>query len=155
MTRQGSRVTLQGLMLALVSFGLVGLAIELVFLEHYEEPTMGIPFAAIVAALAAIALVVLRPGPLAVWVLRGVMALFVLVGMLGVVLHYQGGLEFQLDMDPEASPMQLFWKVVHMKAPPMLAPGVMVQLGLLGLLATWRHPDLGGGDVASVKGESR
>jgi hypothetical protein len=36
----------------------------------------------------------------------------------------------------------LFVKVVTAKAPPALAPGVMVQLGLLGLVYTYKHPAL-------------
>ena len=32
-------------------------------------------------------------------------------------------------MDPTLSRWQLFWKVLHMQAPPALAPGVLVQLG--------------------------
>jgi hypothetical protein len=149
-----SRLTLRGLMLALVAFGLVGLATELTFLEHYEELSMAIPFAAIVAALGAVAWLASSPGRTAVYVFRVVMALFVAVGALGVVLHYQGSLEFQVDMDPTATASQLFWKVMHMKAPPTLAPGAMVQLGLLGLLITYRHPALATNGQASSKGES-
>ena len=138
--REPSPVTLRGLMLALVAFGLLGLGTELIFLEHYEEPSMAIPFGAIVAALAAVIFLAVRPSRVAVRLARVVMSLFVFVGLLGIVLHYQGSLEFQIDMDPEATASQLFWKVLHMKAPPTLAPGAMVQLGLLGLLTTWRHP---------------
>ena len=64
----------------------------------------------------------------------------VVFGGLGMVLHYRGGLEFQADMDPTLSRWQLFWKVVHMQAPPALAPGLLVQLGLLGLISTYRDP---------------
>ena len=64
----------------------------------------------------------------------------VIGGGLGVVLHYNGGLEFQADMDPTLSRWHLFWKVVRMQAPPALAPGILVQLGLLGLIATYRDP---------------
>jgi hypothetical protein len=147
-------LTLRGLMLALVTFGLLGLATELTFLEHYEEPSMAIPFAAIVAALGAVAWLAFSPSVAAIRVTRIVMALFVAVGALGVVLHYQGSLEFQVDMDPTATASQLFWKVMHMKAPPTLAPGAMVQLGLLGLLITYRHPALTAHGQASSKGES-
>lgn len=150
-----NRFTLRGLLLAIVTFGLSGLALELTLLEHYEEATMWFPFVAIVAALGAIGALVLRPGRGVVKVVRLVMSLFVAVGLLGVVLHYQGSLEFQVDMDPTASAWQLFWKVMHMKAPPTLAPGAMVQLGLLGLLSTYRHPALSSGTLTSTsQGES-
>lgn len=141
-------------MLALVAFGLIGLATELTFLEHYEELWMAIPFVAIVAALGAVSWLALSPSPAAVRLTRVVMALFAAVGALGVVLHYQGSLEFQVDMDPTATASQLFWKVMHMKAPPTLAPGAMIQLGLLGLLLTYHHPALAAKGQASPKGES-
>lgn len=142
-------------MLALVAFGLLGLATELTLLEHYEEPAMGIPLVAIVAALVAVVLMVLKPSRAVVRGTRVVMSLFVAAGLLGIVLHYRGSLEFQVDMDPTASAWQLFWKVLHMKAPPTLAPGAMAQLGLLGLLSTYRHPALSSGPLASTsKGES-
>lgn len=141
-------------MLTLVAFGLIGLATELTFLEHYEELWMAIPFAAIVAALVAVSWLAFSPSVAAVRLTRIVMALFVAVGALGVVLHYQGSLEFQVDMDPTATASQLFWKVMHMKAPPTLAPGAMIQLGLLGLLITYRHPALASNGQASSKGQS-
>lgn len=141
-------------MLGLLTFGLLGLATELTFLEHYEEPAMAIPFVAIVAALGAVSWLALRPSRASVRLTRVVMTLLAAVGALGVVLHYQGSLEFQVDMDPTATASQLFWKVMHMKAPPTLAPGAMVQLGLLGLLITYRHPALAANGQASSKGES-
>lgn len=141
-------------MLALLLFGVIGLAAELTLLEHHEEPAMAIPFAAIVAALGAAFWLARRPSRTSVRVFRIVMALFTLVGALGVVLHYQGGFAFQVDMDPAAAASQLFWKVMHMQAPPTLAPGAMIQLGLLGLLVTYRHPALTAPGQASSRGES-
>jgi hypothetical protein len=45
-------------------------------------------------------------------------------------------MEFQLEMDPTLGGMALLLKVMHAKAPPALAPGNMVLLGLLGLIST-------------------
>jgi hypothetical protein len=70
------------------------------------------------------------------------MVLLIITGLTGVVLHYRGSLAFQRDMDPTAPASVLFWKVLHMKAPPTLAPGIMLQLGVLGLIGTYRHPAL-------------
>jgi hypothetical protein len=61
------------------------------------------------------------------------MTLFVLAGILGIFLHYQGNVEFELEQNPGASRWALFREAVQ-GATPALAPGVMVQLGLLGLL---------------------
>jgi hypothetical protein len=70
------------------------------------------------------------------------MLLVMLAGGVGILLHYQGNAEFQLDVNPDLAGWALFAKVLHSKAPPALAPGVMAQLGLLGLIYTFRHPAL-------------
>lgn len=134
--------TMRRLMLGLAAFGLTGIGTELVFLEHYEDAPMSVPFGAIAVALAAIVLQVLANTAGTVRLLRVAMSALVIVGAIGVVLHYRGSLEFQVDMDPTLSASQLFWKVMHMKAPPTLAPGALAQLGLLGLISTYRHPAL-------------
>jgi hypothetical protein len=63
----------------------------------------------------------------------GLMILFVLAGFAGFVAHFHGSAEFQLDLEPSLSTWELLEKVLHAKAPPLLAPGMMMQLGLLGL----------------------
>lgn len=130
-------------LLALLAFGLLGTITELLLLGHYDGALQWIPLGLIVLALATI-LLHLRSGSAAsITALRVVMTTLVLAGALGVLLHYRGNLEFQRDMDPTASSWALFKKVVRAKAPPALAPGAMVQLGLLGWIYTWRHPALG------------
>ncbi len=138
--------------MALSGFGLVGLATELVFLEHYEDSWMLVPFVTIALALAAMVLHAVAGTAGTVRLVRVVMTLLVLVGGVGVVLHYRGSLEFQVDMDPTLSGSQYFWKVMHMKAPPTLAPGALAQLGLLGLVSTYRHPALRRGDRLTTAG---
>ena len=66
-------------------------------------------------------------------------------GAVGMYLHFQVNMEFQLEMDPALTGMSLFRKAILAKAPPALAPGVMTQLGLIGLAYTFRHPALGPG----------
>jgi hypothetical protein len=62
-----------------------------------------------------------------------VMALFVLAGFVGFVAHFQGSAEYQLELNPDMSTWELLEKILRAKAPPLLAPGMMLQLGLLGL----------------------
>ena len=131
---------LRRLLLVLLLIGLLGSATELVLLKHYENGWMLVPFAAIVFAVLAAVWRLAAPGARSITWLRVAMLPLVIGGGLGVVLHYNGGLEFQADMDPTLSRWQLFWKVVRMQAPPALAPGILVQLGLLGLIATYRDP---------------
>jgi hypothetical protein len=68
--------------------------------------------------------------------------LFLLSGVVGMVLHFQVNMEFQLEMDPALSGMALYQKSILAKTPPALAPGAMIQLGLIGLAYTFRHPAL-------------
>ena len=111
-----------------------------VFLEHFESAWMVLPLVAIGLGLATLGLRIVVGPPLTIHLFRGVMCVTILIGLLGAVLHYQAGAEFQSDMDPTLSAGQLLWKVLHMKAPPMLAPGVLAQFGLLGLITTYGLP---------------
>jgi hypothetical protein len=144
---------LRQFLLALLAFGIVGLGLELALLEHYEDAPMFVPFAALAVGLAAVALHLAAGTALTVRVLQAAMAMLIASGVAGIVLHYRGSLEFQIDMDPTLSRWALFWKVMHMKAPPALAPGIMVQLGLLGLVSTYRHPAVDAGRRSFVTGD--
>jgi hypothetical protein len=47
-------------------------------------------------------------------------------------------MEFQLEMDPSLQGVNLYRKAILAKTPPALAPGAMIQLGLIGLAYTFR-----------------
>lgn len=134
--------TLRRLLLAVIVLGLCGTGLDLVLLEHYEDPSQFVPLVVIGLTLFVIAGHLAFGGAGTVWVLRSVMAFLLVAGALGVVLHYRGSMEFQIEMDATLSGWDLFTKVLHAKAPPTLAPGVLAQLGLLGLVYTYRHPAL-------------
>lgn len=133
-------LTIRRLLLALVVLGLVGLGTELVLLAHYEDSAQLVPLFFIALTLIVIAGHVVVGGAGSILMLRVMMAFLVAAGVLGIVLHYRGSMEFQLEMDPTMSGWSLFAKVLQAKAPPTLAPGVMAQLGLFGLIYTYRHP---------------
>ena len=75
-------------------------------------------------------------------VFRAVMVLFISSGVLGVYLHLRGNVEFELEMRPSLAGSDLAIEALQ-GAMPALAPGTLLQLGLLGLLVTYRHPALG------------
>jgi len=141
-----TELRLRRFMLALLAFGLAGVTTELILLEHYEDVWMLAPLALIAVAAVTIVWHWLGGSRASLRVLQVTMALFLVAGAAGVVLHYRGNLEFQLEIDPSQSHWTLFKKVMHAKAPPALAPGVMAQLGLLGLVYAFRHPTLRRGD---------
>jgi len=135
----GPETQIRRLLLALLTFGLVAVLAELVALGHYEEFRQLIPLVTIGAALAVIGWHVWSGSAASLRVFRGMMVVMLLVGMTGVVLHMRGSLEFQLDANPDLSGWPLVYKILHAKAPPALAPGIMVQLGLLGLIYGYKN----------------
>ena len=126
--------------LGVMVLGLLGTITELVLLEHYEQPLQFVPLVLIAAAVAALAFEVMRRDAASRRALQVVMALFVLAGFVGFVAHFHGSAEFQLDLNPQMSTWELVEKVLHAKAPPLLAPGMMLQLGLLGLAYVFSDP---------------
>ena len=134
---------LRRVLLALVMFGAVGLLAELLLLEHFESVTQWIPLALLVVVLGAAVAAGVRRVPGTVRFFQVVMALCVVVGAVGVFLHYQGNVEFELERDGSLRGLRLLWEAVR-GATPALAPGALSQLGLLGLAYTYRHPALRG-----------
>jgi hypothetical protein len=119
--------------LGVLALGLAGTVTELVLLEHYEQPMQFVPLVLIVAAVAAIAWQVMRNDAASLRTVEIIMALFVVAGFVGIAAHFRGSAEFQLDLNPSMTAWELVEKVMRAKAPPLLAPGMMLQMGLLGL----------------------
>jgi hypothetical protein len=137
-----SELAVRRFLLAIVALGLIGTEIELLLLAHYEDSWQLVPLVFITLTLIVVAGHAITGSAGTLHLLRLMMCFLVVVGGLGIVLHYRGSMEFQLEMDATQSGWQLFTKVMRAKAPPTLAPGVMTQLGLLGLVYTYRHPAL-------------
>lgn len=130
------------MLLFILVLGLAGTATELLLLEHYEDTWQIVPLALIAAALAILVWHALTRGPGSVRALQALMVLFVAGGAIGVGLHYQANTEFELEANPALTGFQLF-KESMAGAMPTLAPGTMIELGLVGLVYTFRHPRLG------------
>ena len=60
---------------------------------------------------------------------------------MGIFLHYRANVEWELETTPTMHGMELFREAITGSL-PLLAPGAMLQLGLLGLLWSHRHPAL-------------
>ena len=133
--------SLRQLVLALVFLGIVGLEFELALLRHAESFSQWIPHIVLVIGLLVTAIVFLRAGPMTLRAFQTVMVIFVVVGLVGLYLHYRGNVEFAVERDPSLTGAKLLWKALR-GATPALAPGALSQLGLLGLLYTYGHPAL-------------
>src|SRR5262245_60988782 len=124
-------------LLTLLVLGLLGTATELLLLGHYETFTQILPLVLIGVGVLVTALQVVAGSGWSVWLMRGTMLALVAAGLMGIILHYQGNVEFQKEVDPSIQGFSLFMKAVRSKTPPALAPAIMSQLGLLGLLCTY------------------
>jgi hypothetical protein len=133
-------VVIRRVLLAILLIGMAGTTIELLLLKHVEEATQLIPLVLLGVAFVSVLWHASRPSGWSLMALQILMVLFVASGLVGVVLHYQANVEFQLEMDKSLAGMPLFWKAIAAKAPPALAPGSMSQLGLIGLAYSYRYP---------------
>ena len=120
-------------LLWVLALGLLGTGAELLLLEHYEDAWQWAPLLLIAVAIAVVAWHAKRKDAASLRALRIVMGLFLAAGLVGVGLHFRGAAEFQLEIDPAMGTWELVKRAMHVKAPPALAPGVMLQLGLIGL----------------------
>ncbi len=127
--------------LALLVFGMATTTLDLIFLNHFEDRRQLVALVALGLGLAATAGTIAWRGARSLAILRLTMLLLLVVGVAGVILHARGSMEFQLEMDPSMGRWELLQRVVRAKAPPAMAPGALVQLGLLGLIYCYRHPD--------------
>jgi len=126
------------LLIALLCLGLCGTTLELWLIGHHEDVWQWIPLAVMTASTVSAGWVVGTWSRSATVVFRIMMAMLMLSGAVGAVLHYRANMEFQLEMDPALGGLALMAKILHAKAPPALAPGNMVLLALVGLVAVWR-----------------
>ncbi len=129
------------LLLWIVLAGIVGLGIELVLLEHFEDALQWVPLVLLALGLVAATALALRATRVTVRIFQAISILFVAAGAVGLWLHFDGNLEFEREDDPSAAPAVLVRRAIF-GATPLLAPGALAQLGLIGLCIAYRHPAL-------------
>jgi hypothetical protein len=125
--------TISNVILGVLTFGMGGLLAELALIAHYEDATQWIPLALLAVGLVAVAGDVAFSNRTTQLAIQITMVLIIAAGVLGVYFHFHGSREFQLEMDPQMRGTTLVWHVLRAKSPPTLAPGSMVQLGIIGL----------------------
>jgi hypothetical protein len=123
-----------------IALGLIGTMTELLLLEHDEQALQFVPL--VLMALGAVTLIwyVASKDTTSLRALQIVMGLFVVSGFAGMAAHFNGSMEYQLELNPDLSMWELLDKITHAKAPPLLAPGMMIQMGLLGLAYAYTDP---------------
>jgi len=131
--------TIRRFLFAILVIGMSGTAVELLLLKHDEDPYQLIPLVLLATGLVVAIAHEVRSARATATAVRVTMTAFVVAGLMGLYLHYRANVEFQLEGDPSLAGVALLVKALEAKTPPALAPGVMVQLGLLGLAYTFRH----------------
>ena len=106
---------------------------ELVLLDHFEGAYQKLPAILMGVGIVTILLYLFSSAIWAKRIFQVSMVLLVIVGAVGVWMHYNGNAEFELEMYPKMAGFEHFWESAK-GATPMLAPGAITGLGLLGLI---------------------
>lgn len=125
------------LLLATLIAGMAGTASELLLIGHMEDPWQLVPIVLLAVGTVVALAHAVTPQRFTGRLLQLVMALFLASGGIGMVLHYRGNSEFELEMAPSIAGVELV-KESMTGAFPVLAPGTMILLGLVGLALTYR-----------------
>jgi hypothetical protein len=127
--------------MATLVLGLTGTVTELLLLEHFEDATQWIPIVLIAVALVVLCAHAVARSRATVRSVQGTMLVFIASGLVGTWLHYKGNADFEIEITPAMAGWELF-AASMMGATPVLAPGTMIQLGLIGLAWSLGHPAL-------------
>jgi hypothetical protein len=134
----GTLPTVRRVLLWALIAGMAGTAAELLLIGHVEDEWQLVPVVLLsLGTLVAVAHWV-RPGVLTTRLLQLLMVFFIISGGIGSVLHYRGNSEFELEMQPSLGGVELV-KETLTGAFPVLAPGTMALLGVIGLVQTHRQ----------------
>ena len=127
--------------LLLFLFGAAGLGLELLLLGHFAEPWQWTPLVLLGLGLVLGSLMTLRGSRTVVRAFQALMVAYLVGTGLGIFLHLKSNVEFELELRPTMAGGELILESLR-GAMPALAPGALAQLGLLGLLITYKHPQL-------------
>ena len=136
--------SIRKLLLAALAVGVIGTVGELILLRHFDKPAQWIPLAALATAVPILIWHASAPSAASVRTLQVLMLAFAVLGVVGVGFHYDGNVEFERELNPNERGWTFVRKTVA-GATPVLAPGSMVLLGLVGLAHAYRHPSADGG----------
>ena len=128
-------------LLLTLALGMGGMTTELLLIGHVESVQQLIPVVLLGLGVLVLGWHAAAPRAITVRTLQVTMVLFLLSGVVGVGLHYRGNLEFELEMYPSMRGFEMIPKTLT-GATPVLAPGSMTLLGLIGLTYSYRHPCL-------------
>ncbi len=112
-------------------FMMIGTAMELYLLDHYEGVQQLIPLLCIGTSLVLVVLLFWQRTRLLLGMFQLTLGLTALSGVYGTYLHLQANYEFEQEMKPTANDWDLFVESLS-GALPTLAPASMIVLALIG-----------------------
>src|SRR4030095_6969505 len=89
------------LLLGALAVGVLGTSGELILLRHIDKPAQWIPLVFLGAGVPILLWHAAAPSGASVRVLQGLMLAFIVLGVLGVGLHYDGNVEFERELHPD------------------------------------------------------
>lgn len=125
----------RGLLWVLV-LGLVGLEVELLLLKHTDGVWQVLPLVLLGTGLLIVAWYGGKRSQLSARTLQCAMWLYIASGVAGTLLHFKGNVAYEKESNPGLSGRELYQGAVQ-GSTPTLAPGAMIQLGLLGLIVVF------------------
>lgn len=139
MSERTVEASLRRFLLVVAGCVFAGTVVELLFVGHAESLIQLVPF--MLCAVGAVAVVVAfyAPRRRSLLALRGVMGLMVLGSVFGVYEHLTHNFAFELEIRPNATVSDVFWKALA-GASPLIAPGILALAAVLAIAATYRHP---------------
>lgn len=142
MTSSASTITLlRRALAAILVLGIVGAEVELLLLKHIDGVWQLAPIVLNGVALLVCGWYALTRNAAAIRTLQAVMIIFLVSGGIGMIQHFRGNMAYAVDSNPSLAGRELYTEAV-MGSTPTLAPGMMVQLALVGLAFAFRHPRL-------------
>ncbi|HET6527860.1 MAG TPA: hypothetical protein VFG39_03835 [Balneolaceae bacterium] len=128
-------------LLAVAGFIFIGTILELILLEHFQETLQFTPFILSGVGLLAVIAVWVAPNRLSLLTLRWVMAAVALGSLFGMYQHFSGNLAFVMEINPTFTTTEALLPAIKGSF-PLLAPGILLVAGILGIAATYQHPEL-------------
>lgn len=114
---------------------IVGTIIELFLLDHIEDYWQLSPVILLLMGLI-VFFFANQLNLISLWHLfKIIMILLIIDGIIGIWMHYQTNVEFEIEMYQGLKGFNLFKKAMK-GATPFLAPGAMIMIGLIGWLHT-------------------
>lgn len=125
------KFSVKRIIIAALSFMMLGTLLELYLLNHFEDWLQFIPFVCIFASAIMMIVLMLKQSEIIQKLFVFLMIATAMCGMYGIYLHLSVNFQFEQEMTPSHSNWDLFVESLS-GAIPTLAPGSLIVLALIG-----------------------